>query len=353
MDALLKAWGRLLKVWAIYVVRPLQIRQIARTIEHIHGQANIPYGPDELMVICLVRDGELYVNSFIKHYAQMGVKHVVLLDNGSTDRTIALAKKYANVTILRSPLPFKRYKMALRHYLIRYFGQQDRWLLYVDIDELFDYPYSDIVKLPQFLGYLRQGRYTAVVAYMLDMFSEQPLTAIKSHVEDDLKAIYRLYDIADIVRMDYYFPRNELPTNEIKAYFGGIRRTLFDPQAITGLVLTKHPLFLLDGHLNPLFVHEHSVQNARIADVTAVLFHYKFLGDFKARTTRAVEEESYYNKSSEYKKYLKVIKHNPNVQFIQPTNRRLKSTQELLQNRFLFASPTYTAWAKAQSGDMS
>ncbi|MEZ4643736.1 MAG: glycosyltransferase family 2 protein [Chloroflexota bacterium] len=350
MNGVTKLWGRLLKMWAIYVIRPLQIRQITRTIEHVHGPTEIPYGPDELVVVCLARDGELYVNSFMQHYAELGVKHIVLLDNGSTDQTVSLAQQYPHVTILRSRLPFKRYKMALRHYLIRRFGQANRWLLYVDIDELLDYPHSDRVTLPRFLGYLRAGGYTAVIAYMLDMFSDKPLTAVTSHIDDDLKALYRFYDISDIVRMDYYFPRNQLPTDEIKAYFGGIRRILFDPQA-TRFVLTKHPLFLLDGRVKPLFVDEHFVRDARIADVTAVLFHYKFLADFAERTVRAIQEENYHTHSDDYKKYHRILQQSPDLIIKQPTSHQFVEMGELIDNGFLYMSAAYHHWATQQTPD--
>jgi Glycosyl transferase family 2 len=36
----------------------------------------------------LVRDGRPYVRSFVEHYSSMGVKHLIFLDNGSTDGTV-------------------------------------------------------------------------------------------------------------------------------------------------------------------------------------------------------------------------------------------------------------------------
>ena len=342
----MSGWKRLGKAWAIYGKRPLQIRRIERHVTHLYGPETIAYGPDELVVVSLVRDAELYIHSFVKHYLALGVGHIVLLDNGSTDRTLELAKQYPQVTILQCRLPFKRYKMAMRHYLIRRFGRPGCWLLTVDIDELFEYPYSDTVALGRFLRYLREKGYTAVIAYMLDMFSAEPLTAVTSHVEDDLKVRYPYYDISDVTRMDYYFPRNQLPTDEIKAYFGGIRRTLFDPQAETRFVLTKHPLFLLDGRIKPMFVDEHFVRNGRIADVTAVLFHYKFLADFAARTARAVQEENYHTGSQDYKKYQQALAQQPDLQIKRHTSRRLERIEELVENGFLYVSAAYARFAE-------
>ena len=50
----------------------------------------------------------------------------------------------------------------------------------LDVDELFDYPYSDVVSLGSFLRYLSKKSYTAVTAQMLDMFPGEPLERLKN-----------------------------------------------------------------------------------------------------------------------------------------------------------------------------
>src|SRR5918996_554040 len=170
-------------------------------IEHLHGPEEVAYEPDELVVVCLVRDGRPYVKSFVEHYHSLGAKHLVFLDNGSTDGTVEALKNYDNATVLRSKLPFKEYKFLMRQYLIDRFGRKYRWCLCVDIDELFDYPYSDVVGLDSFLGYLSSNSYTAVAAQMLDMFSKEPLSGREGNLENEpLKERYRFYDISDITR---------------------------------------------------------------------------------------------------------------------------------------------------------
>src|SRR5919107_5428985 len=119
-------------------------------IEHVHGPEEVDYGPDELVVVCNVRDGRPYVRSFVEHYTSMGVKHIVFLDNGSTDGTVEALQHYDNVTVLRTELSFRSYQYPMKQYLIERFGW-GRWSLYVDIDELFDYPYSDVVSLDSLL----------------------------------------------------------------------------------------------------------------------------------------------------------------------------------------------------------
>ncbi len=75
-------------------------------------------------------------------------------------------------------LPFKTHKLAFKRYLISKRFGKGRWILCLDIDEMFDYPYSDVVGLGSLLEYLDRGSYTALVAYMLDRFPEKPLLSV-------------------------------------------------------------------------------------------------------------------------------------------------------------------------------
>jgi flagellar biosynthesis chaperone FliJ len=87
---------------------------------------------------------------------------------------------------------------------------------------------------------------------------------------------------------------------------------------------------------------DHWVDNARIADITCVLFHYKFLeGHFHEQAARAVQEESYWNNSADYKKYLQVLDENPTLQVKQETAREIKSVDDLVEDGFLVVSEEY------------
>ncbi len=319
-------------------------------IEHVHGPEEVAYGPEELVVVCLMRDGRSYLKSFIEHYFSLGVKHIFFLDNGSTDGTVSAARSYENVTVLQTDLPFKEHKFFLKRYLITRFGK-GRWVLYVDIDELFDYPYSDVVSLDSLLRYLTERSYTAVVGQMLDMFPEEPLTRAERGEEEPedepLKELHRFYDISNI-RTQGYYPvagdSNTLASDQIEVYRGGIRRTLFGHPSL----LTKHPLMFIDDEIRPMNESSHWVGGARVADITCVLFHYHFLDRFYERTLRAVEEENYAFGSAKYKKYLEVLEQDPELRIKQENAQELKDTNDLADNQFLVVSGDYMALVDAE-----
>src|SRR4028119_1070482 len=288
------------------------------SIEHLYGPEEVPYAEDELVLLCLLRDGRPYLKSFVEHHTSMGIKHLFFLDNGSTDGTVEALKGYDNVTVLHTTLPFKRYQVSMRQYLIERFGKKGRWCLYADIDELFDYPYSDVVGLGSLLRYLKSNSYTAVVAQMLDMFPEEPLSGRASNpLDEPLKERHRFYDISNIRRENIKeHPRlcnNTYESNDIEFFYGGIRSTLF-PSKYTN-DLTKFPLVFSDDRIKPMDESSHWADNARVADLTCALFHYKFLDEhFHQQAAQAVREGQYSNNSVLYKRYLEVLERNPILQ---------------------------------------
>ena len=325
------------------------------SIEHLYGPEEVPYAEDELVLVCLLRDGRPYLKSFMEHYTSMGVKHLFFLDNGSTDGTVEALKGYDNTTVLRTGLPFKRYELSMRQYLVERFCQKGRWCLYADIDELFDYPYSDVVSLSSLLRYLNERSYTAVVAQMLDMFPEEPLSSSASSPDELLKQRHRFYDISNIQTkgIKEHGRNNIYESDDIEYFLGGIRSTLFGTKAY----LTRFALMFSDGKVKPFAGSGHRVDNARVADLTCVYFHYKFLDEhFHKKVASAVREENYPYNSSQYKKYLEVLEKNPGLLVKSEGARELRSVNDLVENHFLVVSEEYMVLVyveerKRRSGD--
>jgi hypothetical protein len=327
--------------------RPSQVQALERSLEHLHGPEDLDYEIDELVVLCLVRNGRPVVNAFVEHYLGLGAKHIFFLDNGSTDGTIEILQGYENVTVLRTGLTFKEYQMSMKQFMFERFGR-GRWALFADIDELFDYPYSDTVDLSSFLAYLTQRSYTAVAAQMLDMFPERPLSDVATAVEDEpLKEVNRYYDTSNVRAGNYWdYPivcgtGNVLANDEIKVFRKGIQATLFGGVP----PLTKHPLVFSDGKVKPMDGSSHAVSHARVADLTCVLFHHKFIDHMYEQIRRAVREENYMKDSRKHKKRLEMLEQNATLQVKRDTSSELNDVNELVENGFLVVSEDYLRWA--------
>jgi Glycosyl transferase family 2 len=335
--------------YLVVVVRDLQRWRVSLSVKHLHGPKKIPYALDELVVVSIVRNGQPYVKSFIDHYLSLGVKHIVFLDNESDDDTAALAQDHDRVTVLQTKLPYKKYEGAMIAHLISRFGK-GRWCLYVDIDELFDYPYSDVVSLSSLLRYLNEKSYTAVVTQMLDMFPDRALSGRPSRGDESLKEVYRFYDLSNVKREDYRSRRgrrsNVAANGNINVYNDGIRSTLFGAP----FTLTKHCLIFFDGKVRLGGRGLHRIRNARLADFSCVLYHYKLVDGFREWAARAVREENYLANLMlrHYRKYHEVVERNPDIRIRQDTARELGSVNQLIDEGFLVVSDEYKKWAKAQ-----
>jgi len=313
---------------------------LRHNVEHLHGPETVDYRADELVVLVLERNGRPYVEPFIKHYLSLGAKHIVFLDNGSTDGTVEALRGRENVTVLRTTLPYKRYNVAMKRYLIERFGR-GRWTVTVDIDELFEYPYSDVVSLKALLGYLNENSYTGVVSYMLDMFPEEPLSEEDSLTESAAhKELHRFYDLSYVRTRNYHDIGdigNVLDNEEIKILKGGVTRRLFGVSQF----LIKHPLVFLDDRLRPMDLSDHWVGNARIADFTGLLLHYKLAGDLYGLVRREMKERKYTNQMGKYDRFFRVLEESPNLTIKNETSRELKSVNDLVGTQIMPISRKY------------
>jgi hypothetical protein len=310
-------------------VRPLLLKG---RVTHIHGPARVDYGARELITITVVRNGASYVDPFLEHHRRLGVKHLVFLDNGSADETVAMLSRHPDTTVLRSSAPYATFENSMKTYLARRFSR-GRWNLCVDIDELFDYPFSSTLRLPEFLAYLDNRRFTAVVAQMLDMFADRPITdSVRGAA---MLNAHEYYDVSAIEKSDYTWSEASNPA--IRMHWGGIRRTVFG----TNNGLTKAALVKMEPGVVPFNVWHHAT-GARVADVSCLLRHYPFAAAFVDKVNDAVETGRYgATTTGEYASYRAGLERDPRLTLKRATAKRFSTTDALVDEGFLVVSDEY------------
>ncbi|MBU0615648.1 MAG: glycosyltransferase family 2 protein [Nanoarchaeota archaeon] len=323
---------------------------VERDIIHVSGKSKLDTSSSEVNVICLVKDGGDYIKPFIDYYFTIGTKHVVLLDNNSQDNSLTGFQSDPRISIFQCNLPFKEFECEMRSYLIKTLCK-NRWCLNVDIDEYFDYPHSNKVSLNNLIEYLKNNSYSAVVANMLDMFSERGLESIKG--SESVKARFNHYDLTNLEKIDYqnngyfaqhfskFYGHNAVSNKNIQFILGGIRKTIFKGGKF---LLTKHPLIFIDDKIQPVS-HPHFVNNARLADFSAVLFHYKFVKGFKEKINMIINNRDVPN-ISEYELYHKLFASDSKFEFKQDSSKRLNDDTQLIEEGFLITSDEYERFCK-------
>lgn len=96
--------------------------------------------PQGLAVVAIAKNESRYIEEWIQYYLQSGVDKIILYDNGSTDDTAEIVKKYAGggldyIYFPGSVRQLDAYNVALHRYRNQY-----RYMMFLDCDEFI---YSD------------------------------------------------------------------------------------------------------------------------------------------------------------------------------------------------------------------
>lgn len=316
------------------------------SINHQHGKRTIQLSNSEAAVTCLVKNGEFYIESFIVHYQRMGFRHIFFLDNGSTDQTIPIAKKHKDVTIYTTTLPVGKFQAVLKK-IMAIKMVSGGWCLDVDIDEYFDYPHSNIINLNKFLNYLNNHNYNSVLTQMLDMFSDKPLSYLKNKQNEDIKSVYRFYDLTQIKKINYYKDPiamkygkdNEITNSNIHLFYGGIRKSLYGIDCL----LSKHSLFSRQEKIE-LFTHVHFLNSSKVADISCVLLHFKLTSN--AYETSLQNKKSFSGTSYGYSDFIELLINQPYCRIKQNTSIEFQNVNQLITDNFLKISDNYKSYIK-------
>ncbi len=299
---------------------------------------------DELVVLCTVRNGADYLRGFAEHHLKLGAKHLVFLDNGSTDGTADLAKSFGNrVTIVRCDLPYRQYQTSLKLWLSNRFGQ-GCWCLVADIDERFDFPFSDRIRLTDFLRYLNSYNYSGVLTPMVDLFSDGPISTWpeSGNVEDECIWFDHSARLSvPIEPISQWLAGNRYASKDLRILIGGIRKEFFE----VGRPMTKQAL--LFPSRGAVSITPHWTIRASFADVSCALLHYPFNRNFYERCVEIVKRNSHWKNSREYRIYLsKLTAAGGGFTFKKHTANRFENVNQLIGDRHLVVSETYRHYVK-------
>ena len=263
------------------------------SFSHVHGPRLVHLTDDQVALILVGRDAGYYLAEHIAHHLDLGVHHVVYVDNDSTDNSIEIVKKFPCVTIARTSSNFRYREGWIRYFAItRYL--RGGWRLAIDPDEIFDFPGSDYLRLPDLVRILAARGQSAVVAQMLEMVPPGDLDAAPQGSFAEAIRSFNHYDLRNITRRSYhgsglhwgnFLEDNRVTNSEIPVMFGGLRNTVFGENCC----LTKHALFRMQPGVRPMR-HPHVSTGLTCADFSAVLKHYKFAGDVVRRESKLLAE---------------------------------------------------------------
>ena len=263
-------------------------RLVAGAFRLVHGPGRVPLQPDQAGLVVLVKDAAWFLPAFLSHHFALGVAHVVVVDNGSTDRTVEIAAAHDHVTVLHNPLPAKRHEVRLRAMAARRVWRGG-WTMFADADEMAEVP-GGLTPLLRYAG--AQG-FTGVVGQMLDLCApgdqrgmagvEYPaaITACDTYTLERLTR-HPYHDTTGI-GFHWFLKDNICADPGVRLLSGGLRAAVFGEHPF----LSKHTLVRNLPGVQPM-THPHCAGGVNLADVTLCLRHYKLAGDWRARDRASV-----------------------------------------------------------------
>ncbi|HSF65598.1 MAG TPA: glycosyltransferase family 2 protein [Paracoccaceae bacterium] len=308
------------------------------SMRRVHGPARVDLPDDGVGVVALMRDAAYFAEGFLTHHLRLGVAHVVVLDNGSSDRTAEIAAGFDRVTVLRCDLPARMHECRMRARAARAVFRGG-WTLFADADEMFGFAGDDRQGISALAAYAGRHGYDCVMAQMLDLFGEdaegpypQAVAAMDRWTDAGLE---RLPYHTDQIDFGWFLQGNVAEYPGLRLHRGGVRRVMFGENPF----LTKHALVRNAPGIDPI-PHPHCARGVRVADVTAVVRHYKLAGDWQARD-RASLAARLWDHAEDARRLDAAAR--PGFRLDVPGARPFTGALGLLEDGFLVASDRYRA----------
>ena len=286
-----------------------------RELSEISNRTNV-IKPTDILLFSTIRNEEIRLPFFLKYYRNLGVNHFILVDNHSSDGSLALLKGQPDISIWQTGHSYKT-----SHFGVDWLnGLQSRyghghWTLVVDPDEFFIYPFCDNRPLRALTDWLDANETRSFGAMLLDMYPKGPILDQTYRSGQDPLEIASWFDPGN-----YTVEPNDRFLN-LWIQGGPRARMFFAKTPRRAPALNKIPLvkwqrgytyissthMLLPRGLNVVYDTNGGER------LSGLLLHTKFLNTFHIKVQEEATRQTHYAKSLEYKTYAHALRHNPDL----------------------------------------
>jgi hypothetical protein len=246
----------------------------------------------------------------------MGVRHFLMVDNGSDDGSREYLQAQGDVSLWTTSASYKRSRFGVDwlNWLQSSYGH-NHWTLVVDVDEFFIYPFCDTRPIQALTDWLDSSAIRSFGAMLVDMYPKGRLDAQPYAEGQDPFEIAAWFDSGN-----YMIQKNGFYGNLWVQ--GGPRARLFFAGNPAGApALNKIPLVRWDRDYT--YVSSTHMLLPRGLNLTyddwggekasGCLLHAKFLDTFTLKSSEELQRREHYADSKEYRAYTRLLKDSPDM----------------------------------------
>ncbi len=262
--------------------------------------------PDSLLLFCTLRNERARLPYFLQYYRALGVEHFLFVDNASDDGSRDYLAEQPDTSLWSTNASYRdsRFGMDWINGLLARYGH-GRWVLVVDVDEFFIYPFHDTRPLRALTDWLEASGIRSFGTLLLDMYPKGPVSEHPCIEGQNPFEVAKWFDSAS-----YTVSRN--PKLKNLWLQGGPRaRVFFADRPQDAPALNKIPLvkwhrdyayvssthMLLPRGLNLVY------DRAGGEKASGCLLHAKFLATLGDKAREEVARGEHYGASREYLAY--------------------------------------------------
>jgi hypothetical protein len=314
-------------------------RRMMKQLDH----TRVPKTKNEIRLFTMARNESLRLPYFLDYYLTRGVDRVFLIDNNSTDDTVALAMKHPNVHVFQTKETFKNY-YYWTEVLLKQFGE-DLWCVAVDLDELLVFPYCEDMSIRSLTGFMEIHGFTALRCLLLDMYADGEIETIAYHKGEDPIRFTPYFDPEFNAEEKCLYNKKFQHHFKSIRFSGGMRKRMFSVEPNQ----TKVPLFKYRNKNIYMDAGMHAIDGARIADIRGVVLHFKFLQDFFERTIEETKRGQHADGAFLYKSIAKKYDQNQVSVFRYPGSIRYKNSAQLIDLNLMKSTPEFDNFCECRA----
>ncbi|MEL0436945.1 glycosyltransferase family 2 protein [Phycobacter sp. K97] len=272
--------------------------------------------PDDILLVSTMRNEQIRLPYFLEYYRGLGIDHFLFLDNGSNDGTAEYLTGMQDVSLWRTEASYRRAGFGIdwMNYLKRRYAH-GHWVLVVDPDEFFVYPFCDTRPIRALTDWLDNSAIRSFSAMLIDLYPKGQINEAAYEPGQDPLEVANWFDSGN-----YSISLNPAYGN-LWIQGGPRARVFFADRPQKAPALNKIPLVkwdrkyayvssthaLLPRGLNRVY------ETGGGEKASGALLHAKFLNTFGAKAQEELIRNQHYAQSAEYKAYAEASQEIPEL----------------------------------------